>query len=176
MSTPAGQKIVVSSPLYPKPLFFPFPPLSVSVAGLPRGARWIERKWCWSGSETECVFMCKCVSIQFQRLQYRVQRFFCSMHLEINPGQSLWCFFHRCSSSDQTSFWVDASKPRPDIFHATGLQIKPQYITLVCVSLGEYMSGNMKKRFNYMDHWAPLDLVLLPERWIKVVKWHLRSN
>lgn len=93
MSTPAGQKIVVSSPLYPKPLFFPFPPLSVSVAGLPRGARWIERKWCWSGSETECVFMCKCVSIQFQRLQYRVQRFFCSMHSEINPGQSLWCFF-----------------------------------------------------------------------------------
>lgn len=50
----------------------------------------------------------------------------------------------------------------------------PQYITLVCVSLGEYMSGNMKKRFNYLDQRAPLDLVLLPERWIKVVKWHSR--
>lgn len=63
VSTPVGQKIVVSNPLSVQSPFCHFL-LSLSVCICCRSCRevcWIERKWCWSGSNTDSVCLCVCV-------------------------------------------------------------------------------------------------------------------
>lgn len=63
VSTPVGQKIVVSNPLSIQSPFCHFL-LSLSVCICRRSRRevcWIERKWCWSGSNTDSVCLCVCV-------------------------------------------------------------------------------------------------------------------